>query len=95
MSEFIRIWKEVDMKDISSHLLIVGQIKGECSNCRALGLNYAESKICPQCGAQFKYVASRTKEIKRIKIKRQDLIFIDFEDYKKAAGKLKARELFS
>lgn len=95
MSEFIRVWKEVDIKDISSHLLIVGHIKGECSNCRALGMDYLKVTSCPECKTVFKYVASRTKEVKRIKERRSDLIFIDFEDYKKLQAKIKARNLFS
>ncbi|MBU1852778.1 MAG: hypothetical protein KJ957_01880 [Candidatus Omnitrophica bacterium] len=95
MSEFIRVWKNVDMQDISSHLLIVGEIKGECSGCRALGIDYREAKTCPQCNASFKYIASRTKEVKRIKERRPDLIFIDFEDYKKVLGKIKARDFLS
>lgn len=95
MSEFIRVWREFDIKDISGHLLVVGDVVGDCSKCRALGINYSEAKNCPQCGTLFKYIASRTKEVKRIKNKRPDLIFIDFEDYKKAMGKIKAREMFS
>lgn len=95
MSEFIRVWKAVDIKDIAAHLLIVGELSGECSSCRALGIDYVKAKECPQCQALFKYVASRAREVKKIKEKRPDLIFIDFEDYKRVTGKIKARDLFS
>ena len=95
MGEFIRVWKEFDIQDISEHLLIVGDITGDCSKCRALGIDYSKAKACPKCETNFKYITSRTRETRRIKNKRPDLIFIDFEDYKKATGKIKARDLFS
>ena len=95
MGEFIRVWKEFDIQDISEHLLIVGDITGDCSKCRALGIDYSKAKACPKCKTNFKYIASRTRETRRIKNKRPDLIFIDLEDYKKATGKIKARDLFS
>jgi len=95
MSEFIRAWKEFDINDISAHLLIVGEARGDCSKCRSLGIDYSSAKTCPECKTEFKYIASRSKEVKKIIQKRQDLIFIDFEDYKKVIGKIKAKGLFS
>ncbi|MBU1888084.1 MAG: hypothetical protein KKB46_02685 [Candidatus Omnitrophica bacterium] len=95
MADFIRVWKEVDIEDVRQHLLIVGESKGDCSSCRALGIDYSSTKTCPNCNTVFKYVASRTREIKKIKTKRPDLIFIDMEDYKKITGRLKAQDLFS
>ncbi len=95
MAEFIRVWKEVDMQDISGHLLIVGDITGNSSKCRELGIDYSSAKSCPKCGTAFKYIASRFREIKKIIKKRPDLVFVDFEDYRKVEGKIKARDLFS
>ncbi|MBU4313082.1 MAG: hypothetical protein KJ706_10270 [Candidatus Omnitrophica bacterium] len=95
MTEFIRVWKEFDIKDVSGHLLMVGDLTGDCSSCRHLGIDYSQAKTCPGCGAEFKYIATRTRDTRRIKTKRPDLIFIDFEDYKKASGKLRARDLLS
>ena len=95
MVEFIRVWKQFDIEDISGHLLLVGDLSGDCSKCRELGIDYSSVKACPKCETTFKYIASRTREVRRIKDKRPDLIFIDFEDYKKAKGKIKARDLFS
>lgn len=94
MSELIRVWKELDIGDVSKHLLIVGASTGDCSNCRELGINYSIAKTCPKCGTEFRYIASRIKEIKKIKDKRADLIFIEFEDYKKITGFIKAKNLF-
>ena len=95
MSEFIRVWKQFDIQDISEHLLIVGDLTGDCSKCGELGIDYSNVKACPKCKTTFKYISSRTREVRRINNKRPDLIFIDFEDYKKAKGKIKARDLFS
>ncbi len=95
MSELIRIWKEIDIKDIEGHLLVVGLTSADCSNCRELGINYSTAVSCPKCGNVFKYIASRGKEIRRIRNKRPDLIFIDFEDYKKIAGFTKAKDFFN
>ncbi len=93
MSKLIRVWKELSAEDISKHLLIVGASAGDCSNCKELGISYATAKSCPNCKTQFKYICSRAGEIKKIKQKRPDLIFIDFEDYKKSTGFSKAQEL--
>jgi hypothetical protein len=94
MGDFVRIWKEIDIKDISDHLLVVGDVSGDCSKCRTLGIDYAKVSACPKCGTDFKYIASRSKEVGKIIRRRPDLIFIDFEDYKKITGRLKAKSLF-
>jgi NAD(P)H-hydrate repair Nnr-like enzyme with NAD(P)H-hydrate dehydratase domain len=94
MSELIRVWKEFDAGEISKHLLVVGLLTADCSNCRELGIDYSTAKACPKCGVDFKYIASRGKEIKKIKNRRPDLIFIDFEDYKKTTGEIKAKNFF-
>ena len=95
MTEFVRVWKGFDIQDISGHLLVVGDVVGDCSKCRALGIDYSNAKSCPECKTEFKYIASRTREIRKIINKRPDLTFIDLEDYKKALGKIKAQNLFS
>lgn len=95
MNELIRVWKEIDIKDVSSHLLIAGLSSGDCSNCRELGINYSTAASCPKCGTDFKYIASRGKEIRKIRDRRPDLIFIDFEDYKRITGFLKAKDFFN
>jgi len=93
MNEFIRVWEELDIQDIGGHLLIVGASTGDCSKCRELGIDYASAKSCPKCGTDFKYIAARTRDTKRIKTKRPDLVFIELEDYKRAEGKTRARRL--
>ncbi|MFH1479234.1 MAG: hypothetical protein ABIG92_05630 [Candidatus Omnitrophota bacterium] len=94
MMEFIRVWKDFDIDELSRHLLIVGSASGDCSNCRELGLDYNSIKTCTSCNTEFKYIASRTREIAKIKKKRPDLVFVEFEDYKRAIGKKNAKGLF-
>jgi len=95
MNEFIRVWQQFDLNDISEHLLIVGVSSGDCAKCRELGIDYSRAKTCPKCGTDFKYITTRTSEARKINNKRPDLIFIEIEDYKKALGKMRARDIFS
>ncbi len=96
---FIRVWQETDLDEIKQRLLIVGDLTGDCSQCRQIGIDYPTSITCPKCQTAFKYLASRSKEasfghIKRIKEKRPDLIFIDYNDFKNAIDRQKAKEFF-
>lgn len=103
MSFFIRIWQACDVREISKHLLIVGDITADCAACRELGIDYSNAKICPKCSTVFRFIASRNAgkldrnrggTVKRIKDRRPDLTFIDYEDYKEITGKQQAREFF-
>ncbi|MBU1864007.1 MAG: hypothetical protein KKH94_10125 [Candidatus Omnitrophica bacterium] len=99
----IRVWHEQDIEEIEKHLLIVGDMYGDCGHCHELGLEYASVKECPQCHAIFKYIACRhaardtersVHEVKRVVAKRGDLVCIDYDDYKKISGKHKAKKFF-
>lgn len=103
MSFFIRIWQACDVDEVTKHLLIVGDITADCTNCRELGIDYTQTKSCPQCGTVFRFIASRNTgkldrnrgaTVKRIKDRRPDLTFIDYEDYKEITGKQQARDFF-
>ena len=103
MSFYLRIWQSCDIAEISKHLLIVGDITGDCANCRELGIDYTTVRSCPKCGTVFRFIASRLTgkldlnrggNVKRIKERRSDLTFIDYEDYKEITGKQNARDFF-
>ncbi len=103
MSFYIRIWQACDITNIAKHLLIVGDVTADCVNCRELGIDYAKTKICPKCSTEFHFIASRHTgamdggrgaTVKRIKDRRPDLTFIDYEDYKQITGKQQARDFF-
>ncbi len=104
MSHWIRVWQEKDLADIEKHLLIVGDLFGDCGKCRELGLDYKTIKECPNCHIPFKYVTSRRFQtnpgerfqiVKRLAQLRQDLLWIDYDDYKNLTGRQRAREFFS
>ena len=100
---YIRIWQACDVQEITKSLLIVGDMTADCAACRELGIEYANAKVCPKCGVTFRFIASRNTgkldagrggTVKRIKDRRPDLTFIDYEDYKDITGKQQAREFF-
>ncbi len=100
---YIRIWQSCVIEEITKHLLIVGDVTADCQNCRELGINYAQTRDCPKCGTTFRFIASRKTgkldvarggTVKRIKDRRPDLTFIDYEDYKEITGKQSARDFF-
>ncbi len=103
MSFYIRIWQPCDIEGITKHLLIVGDISADCAACRELGIHYQDAKTCPKCGVQFHFITSRNAgalnggrgaEVKRIKDRRPDLTFIDYDDYREITGKQQARDFF-
>lgn len=102
--EVVRVWKQLPMEDMRKHLLNVGQAHGDCENCKELGLDYTSVVKCPSCGIIFKYITSREATnnsegrhaiAKRLLKMREDLVFIDYDDYKKAFGRDTAKSIFS
>ena len=100
--EYLRVFKPFDVEEVKKHLLILGDLKGDCASCRALGIN-PDQGVCPECRTDFKYVTSRRLEshagerfqfAKKMQERRPDLIVIDYSDYTKVMGKKKARDFF-
>lgn len=101
--EFLRTWQTFDLDEVQKHLLILGDLTGDCGACRQLGIHYQDAKECSRCKTVFKYITSRRLEthpgerfqiVGRLRDKRPELVFIDYEDYKKTIGRKKAREFF-
>ena len=93
---FLRIYKSMDVKEVKKHLLIFGDLSGQCANCQSMDvkLDIAE---CPQCQSEFKYIAFRNikrhlPKMQEIKEQRPDITLVDHDDYKKTVGALKAEE---
>jgi predicted amidophosphoribosyltransferase len=94
---YIRIWQTVDLDEVCGHLLVIGELSGNCANCRQVGIDI-EKTSCPNCKTEFKYIASRLQgqgRFKKIKQKRPDLIFIDYTDFQKVKSRAKARQFFA
>ena len=104
MTSWIRIWAQKDISDIEKHLLILGDLSSGCASCRELGLDSKTVKECPRCKTLFQYVTSRRFEsnpgerfqiVRRLSELRNDLTWVDYDDYKKLTGRQKARDFFS
>jgi uncharacterized protein YbaR (Trm112 family) len=104
LREYLRTYREYELEDVRKHLLIMGDLSGDCGACRALGIDSYHAVCCPECKTPFKYVTSRRLEtnpgerfgtVRRMLSKRQDLTFIDYGDYQKTLGAKKARDFFS
>lgn len=98
MRGLIRVWKELDVQDVEKHLIVVGELSSECFSCHKIGIE-AKTQICPACGCGFKYMGFRRKlEISYLRKMSEEfphLVFIDFEDFKKAIGKGEARRILN
>lgn len=101
--DFIRFWQEEDIELLKKSLIIVGESFSDCANCRQLGMDYSTQTKCSQCGVTFKYVTSRMAAgaagerfhwLRKIRGKRPDLQFIDYDDYMKIINRNKARDIF-
>ena len=97
----LRTWKYFDIDEVKDHLVVVGQLSGDCAKCKAMGIDYFNDKACPQCHTDFKFIATRQNEgnfphslLRRIEEKRPDLEFLDYSDFKAALDRNKAREFF-
>jgi hypothetical protein len=101
--DFIRIWTEVDIKEVINHIIIVDDKFGFCTGCKEIGIKIDNLTNCPKCNREFKYVSSREAKggakgidiVMRIKKKLPALTFIDYDDYERATTKNKADSLFN
>lgn len=102
--ELLRTWQTYDIEEVARHMLILGDVTGDCGACRELGIAYLEVRECPKCRTNFKYVTSRRLDahpgerfqiVGRLRERRPELVFIDYEDYKRTLGRKKARDFFA
>lgn len=102
--DLIRIWKNMPVTEVDSHLLIVDDLAGYCQNCKTPGINYSQGiNSCPKCKTTFKYISTREapntavgqKILQKIFNLYPDALVIDYQDYKHLSDKKKAHSLFS
>ncbi len=100
--DWLRVWKQYPIEEIKKALIIMGDLSADCYACKEVGLSYDADKTCPNCGVTFQYVTSRQaagnaptryRDVHRITSRRPDLIFVDYDDFKKLTGKSQAYEL--
>lgn len=95
----IREWREYKIEDIVKHLLIVGDLMGDCANCKHVGIEYLDKKVCPSCKTEFKFIASRDPKqslslFKKIKERSLGYSVIEYSDFKMHQDREKAKEFF-
>ena len=98
---YFRVGQEIDFDVISKHLLIVGELSGDCFSCRQIGIDYSREKYCPGCKTDFRYISYRkpfssitTAQIGRLAQRRPDLVYIEYNDIKEISDRLKAKNIF-
>jgi len=96
--KFIRVWREIDIEDVSKHLIIIGDILANCSNCSQIGLD-PSLEVCPQCKTDFKYATftsekDKASQFAKMKDKLKTKTFIDHSDFKKCKAEFKAKDFF-
>jgi len=100
MNVSIRVVKEFDIEEVCSHLLVVGDLTGDCFSCKELGLDYSTVKACPKCKTGFRYITSRRapdfslRNLSILHKKRPDLVCIEFKDIKEHKNREKAKDIF-
>ena len=98
MEDFLRIWMKLDLEEIKNHLLVVGELSGECFSCHKVGIKIGEKK-CPQCKKEFKYIGFRRKAdaflVRKFKKLYSEAEFIDFGDFKKAFSKKEVKRILN
>ena len=93
---FLRIYKKLDFPSVKSKLLIYGALSGSCANCKTMELKL-DMSACPHCHAEFKFISflnikDHLPKMLRLSSERPDVIFIDYEDFKRTEGAVKAQE---
>ena len=98
MKYFIRVAQEMDFDEVSKHLLVVGDLTGDCFSCREIGIDYTREKYCPKCKTDFKYVSLRnnlkSSQVSRLCQRRPDLTYVEYSDIKEIADRQKAKDIF-
>jgi len=95
-NRLIRTYKSLDVQHIQKHLLIHGALSSSCGNCQAINLKL-ETNLCPQCHTEIKYIAFQNTgqhlpKLVKINEQRPSVQIIDYDDFKKSIGEIKAKE---
>ncbi len=94
--KFLRVYKKMDVHEIRKHLLIYGDLSAQCAECQTMDIKL-DTTACPKCGTLFKFIAFRNvrqhlPKLQKIHETRPEVQFVDFDDYTRIMGELKARD---
>ncbi len=92
---FLRIYKKFYLDEVKTHLMTYGALSGICANCKSMDVKI-DVPQCPQCHTEFKYIAFQNikdhmPKMLRIAQERPQIIFVDYEDFKRLEGEEKAK----
>ena len=95
--KFLRIYKKFYFDEVKTHTLLYGALSGSCSHCKDLDIKL-DATACPSCKTPFKYIAfmnirDHLPKMQRISQERPNLVFVDYDDFKKVEGELRARDI--
>ncbi|MBF0523052.1 MAG: hypothetical protein HQL24_08370 [Candidatus Omnitrophica bacterium] len=99
MSEkLIRVYKKQDVTQIKPHLMIYGDLSAACGNCNCLDVKLTDTH-CPSCKTEYKYISFRNvknhiPKIYKLIEEKPQFVIVDFDDYQRAMGDLKAQSIF-
>jgi hypothetical protein len=98
---YIRVGQIVDFDEVAKHLIVVGDISGDCFSCKHFGIDYAREKYCPGCRTDFRFISARKPadansgaSIAKLCQKRPDLTYVEYCDMKEISDRNKAKSIF-
>lgn len=94
---FLRIYKQFYLDEVKTHLMTYGALSGMCANCKNMDVKLDMPK-CPQCQTEFKYIAFQNirdhmPKMLKVSHERPQIIFVDYDDFKKIEGEEKAKDI--
>lgn len=95
--QMIRIYQYLDFETLKQHTLEYGALSGMCSKCKHLNIKL-EATQCPSCQTTFQYIAFQNikehlPKMLRIHQERKDIVFLDYQDFKRIEGENRARSI--
>ncbi len=100
-NRFIRVAQERDIEEVMKHLIVVGELTGDCFSCRHIGIDYSREKYCPGCQTDFRFISYRSMglmapsaQVARLCQRRPDLTYVEYADIKEFADRKKAKDIF-
>ncbi len=92
---YFRIYKKFYLDELKTHLMTYGALSGTCANCKHMDLKIDTLK-CPECNTEFKYIAFQNikehmPKMLKISHEQPQIVFVDYEDFKRIEGEEKAK----
>ena len=94
---FFRIYKKFYFDELKFHTLLYGALSGSCSHCKCMDIKL-DVKACPSCKNVFKHIGFMNPKDHRLKMlkiaqERPEIIFLDYDDFKRIEAELRAKDI--